>query len=182
MNEMEFQQWLAALNTQPLTRRKFLLLAALSGGGVSVSALLAACAPTATPTPAPLAATSIPPIAATATPVQMPTPTAKAIPRGGSVMMGMWEDPGVNLNPYIGFTLHYWMAPCLQRLVGWDPDGNPYPVLATEVPTGQNGGVSKDGKVITFHLRPNVKWADGEPFTSEDVKFTIEAVNKHYRK
>ena len=34
--------------------------------------------------------------------------------------------------------------------------------------------VSKDGLEITFHLRRNVRWHDGEPFTGEDVKFTYE--------
>lgn len=28
----------------------------------------------------------------------------------------------------------------------------------------------------TFHLEENVSWHDGEPFTAEDVKFTIEAI------
>ena len=28
----------------------------------------------------------------------------------------------------------------------------------------------------TFHLRPNVKWHDGQPFTAGDVKFTIESI------
>ena len=28
----------------------------------------------------------------------------------------------------------------------------------------------------TFHLEEGVRWHDGEPFTAEDVKFTIEAV------
>lgn len=28
----------------------------------------------------------------------------------------------------------------------------------------------------TFHLEEGVKWHDGEPFTAEDVKFTIEAI------
>lgn len=34
--------------------------------------------------------------------------------------------------------------------------------------------VSKDGLVITFYLRKNVKWHDGVPFTAEDVKFTYD--------
>jgi peptide/nickel transport system substrate-binding protein len=34
--------------------------------------------------------------------------------------------------------------------------------------------ISEDGLVITFHLRKNVNWHDGEPFTSKDVKFTYE--------
>lgn len=33
--------------------------------------------------------------------------------------------------------------------------------------------VSKDGKEYTFKLRPNVKFASGNPFTAEDVRFTF---------
>jgi peptide/nickel transport system substrate-binding protein len=51
------------------------------------------------------------------------------------------------------------------------------PELATVVPTLQNGGISKDGLTITYHLRHGVKWQDGEPFTSHDVLFTVSAVN-----
>lgn len=40
--------------------------------------------------------------------------------------------------------------------------------------------VSADGKAITFHLRQGVQWHDGKPFTSDDVKFTIENVIKKY--
>src|SRR6266545_2394874 len=41
------------------------------------------------------------------------------------------------------------------------------PVLATE------WKVSPDGKEYTFKLRPNVKHASGNPFTAEDVKFSL---------
>ncbi|OGS19283.1 MAG: peptide-binding protein [Elusimicrobia bacterium RIFOXYA2_FULL_50_26] len=34
--------------------------------------------------------------------------------------------------------------------------------------------VSDGGLVITFHLRKNVRWHDGKPFTAEDVRFTYE--------
>ena len=47
------------------------------------------------------------------------------------------------------------------------------PILATEVPTERNGGISKDGLTITYHLRSGVQWHDGVPFTSKDVKFTL---------
>jgi peptide/nickel transport system substrate-binding protein len=50
------------------------------------------------------------------------------------------------------------------------------PILATEVPTEANGGISKDGLTITYHLHSGVKWHDGEPFSSKDVKFTWQAV------
>ena len=54
------------------------------------------------------------------------------------------------------------------------------PLLATSVPTLENGGVvlRKDGGMdVTWTLRPEVKWHDGTPHTSADVKFTVEAIN-----
>jgi len=50
------------------------------------------------------------------------------------------------------------------------------PDLATAVPTQANGGISKDGKTIVYHLRKGVVWQDGAPFTSEDVKFSWQAI------
>jgi ABC-type transport system substrate-binding protein len=38
--------------------------------------------------------------------------------------------------------------------------------------------ISDDGKTVTFHLRDDVKWHDGEPFASADVQFTIMDVLK----
>lgn len=42
--------------------------------------------------------------------------------------------------------------------------------LATGVDT------SDDNTEYTFHLRDDVKWSDGEPFTADDVVFTYEAM------
>ncbi len=50
------------------------------------------------------------------------------------------------------------------------------PELALEVPTSENGGISKDGLTLTYHLRHGVKWHDGAPFTSHDVVFTTHAI------
>ncbi|MDX3809826.1 MAG: peptide ABC transporter substrate-binding protein, partial [Bosea sp. (in: a-proteobacteria)] len=37
-----------------------------------------------------------------------------------------------------------------------------------------NGGLSEDGKTVTWKLKPGVKWHDGKPFTADDVVFTWE--------
>jgi len=50
------------------------------------------------------------------------------------------------------------------------------PRLAAVVPTQQNGGISRDGLTITYYLRRNVKWQDGAPFTSADVRFSYGAM------
>lgn len=39
----------------------------------------------------------------------------------------------------------------------------------------QSWDVSEDGRVYTFHLR-EANWQDGKPFTSEDVRYTLEEV------
>src|SRR5579862_2068855 len=36
--------------------------------------------------------------------------------------------------------------------------------------------IAPDGKTITFHLRHDVKWFDGQPFTSRDVLFTLDVI------
>ncbi|HLI07575.1 MAG TPA: ABC transporter substrate-binding protein [Ktedonobacteraceae bacterium] len=38
---------------------------------------------------------------------------------------------------------------------------------------------SSDAKSITFHLRPNVKWSDGKPFSSADVVFTLNMLKQY---
>ena len=50
------------------------------------------------------------------------------------------------------------------------------PELATELPTLQNGGISPDGKAITWHLRHGVKWSDGVPFDADDLVFSTKLI------
>jgi len=38
---------------------------------------------------------------------------------------------------------------------------------------------STDATQLTFHLRNDVKWSDGQPFTSADVKFTLDELIKY---
>lgn len=61
-------------------------------------------------------------------------------------------------------------------LVRYGSDNRPYPELVTIVPTQANGGISKDGKTITWHLRKGLKWSDGVPFDADDVIFSTHAV------
>ena len=68
----------------------------------------------------------------------------------------------------------------VEGLVTTDEKMNIVPLLAASVPTLENGGVvlRQDGGMdVTWRLRPDVKWHDGTPHTSADVKFTVEAIN-----
>jgi len=53
-------------------------------------------------------------------------------------------------------------------LIRFDSRGYAQPDLA------ESWGISKDGAIYNFSLKPEVVWHDGEPLTSDDVIFTIE--------
>jgi peptide/nickel transport system substrate-binding protein len=57
-------------------------------------------------------------------------------------------------------------------LVKLDDHEQLVPDLAMVVPSLANGGISRDGKTITYHLHHGVTWQDGAPLTSADVAFT----------
>lgn len=96
---------------------------------------------------------------------------------GGTANFLLYEDPD-SLNPWVGQTsiASQVSAAILEGLTYNAPDGSFVPELAAELPTLENGGVSEDLTTITWTLKPDVVWSDGTPFTSEDVKFTWEAV------
>jgi peptide/nickel transport system substrate-binding protein len=48
--------------------------------------------------------------------------------------------------------------------------------LELEGELAKSWGISNDQKTITFHLKPNLKWADGATLTSDDVLFTWKLV------
>jgi peptide/nickel transport system substrate-binding protein len=62
-------------------------------------------------------------------------------------------------------------------LVVPNQNGDFIPVLAEEVPSVENGGVSADGTVVTWKLRPDLTWSDGAPLTSDDIRFTWEVTS-----
>ena len=55
-------------------------------------------------------------------------------------------------------------------LTAHDADDQVVPGLA------ESWEYDEDSCTYTFHIRDGIKWHDGEPFTANDVKFTIEAI------
>ncbi len=48
------------------------------------------------------------------------------------------------------------------------------PLLATEVPTLENGGISEDARTYTFTIRKGVKFHEGGELTPEDVVYSLK--------
>jgi len=94
---------------------------------------------------------------------------------GGPLKVLLWQAPTL-LNPHFASGTKDQIASRIfyEPLAGWDKEGNLFPQLAAEVPSKANGGLSEDGKVVTWKLKQGVKWHDGKPFTADDVVFTWE--------
>jgi peptide/nickel transport system substrate-binding protein len=143
--------------------RPYLLMAAL----MVASVVLAACGPAATEAPAaPGAPAATAPAAATAAPAKPKV-----------ITLGFSQESDNVVSFFTAMTYSIYIGQMTMVGLGeWDDKNNFVPELASEVPTADNGGVSPDGLTITWHLKPNLKWSDGEPLTSADVKFTWQAV------
>jgi peptide/nickel transport system substrate-binding protein len=150
----------------------FLILALL----IIASFILAACASEpiaeATEPPAPEATQ---PTAPEATEPPAPEPTA-APPAENMVAKLIWTQEFDNLNPlytnmwFVSTTFPIW------NCYAWtfDDQNNPIPVLITEMPSAENGGITNDGKTITLKLRDDIVWSDGTPITADDFIFTYQ--------
>ncbi len=101
----------------------------------------------------------------------MPGGDARADSR--TLHIGLVEQPN-SLDPLHAsqFYENYLCEGIYSGLVVIDDRGEPSPDLAEIVPTKANGGISPDGKTITYHIRPGVRWQDGVALTSHDVAYT----------
>jgi peptide/nickel transport system substrate-binding protein len=81
-------------------------------------------------------------------------------------------NPLLNSNTTDGLLAFLMFEPLLSA----DDKGNPVPMLATSVPSIENGGISRDGLTIVYRLRKDAKWSDGVPVTSKDVKWSWQAI------
>ena len=140
---------------------------------VLISMALAACGGT--------AATEAPatePAAPAATEPPAPVVTEPPAPTfSGTATITFTQEPD-SLSPmytsmwFSSITRQFWE----QGLWTFDDKNGATPILAAEIPSPENGGVSADGKTITVKLREDAVWSDGEPFTADDLVFTYNMI------
>jgi peptide/nickel transport system substrate-binding protein len=94
----------------------------------------------------------------------------KAVVEGGDLVMALSAEPD-KLDPTTSSSLYtrYVMQTMCEKLYDIDAQGELEPMLATELPT-----VSDDGLTVTIPLREDAVFADGEPFDAEAVTTTLE--------
>jgi len=106
-----------------------------------------------------------------------PAPTPKS---GGVLNMMLREDLSQ------GFAIHetstistVWPAmPCFNNLVLFDPLKKTESVETIIGELAEKWSWQDNFRNLVFFLRRNVKWHDGQPFTSKDVKFTFDMLRE----
>ena len=93
--------------------------------------------------------------------------------QGGTATLLYWQAPTI-LNPYLSSGTKDAEAASLviEPLAEFNENGEIVAVLATRIPTVENGGISSDRTRITWSLREDAVWSDGTPLTANDVVFT----------
>ena len=102
---------------------------------------------------------------------------APKVSRG--IVVGYDQEPAI-LNPFITGGDMMATADVIQSvsqgLFTVDNTLKYVPVLLAEVPSMENGGITQDPFTITYKLKKGIKWSDGKPLTSADIKFTWETI------
>ena len=117
--------------------------------------------------------------------------TGAVSPAGGEANAG-WTRPGVlrfaenadpkSLNPVLASSAVVGDLSMFiySYTIRYDDNSRPVPDALREIPTVENGDVSKDGLTLKYKLRPNMKWQDGAAVSCADLRFTWQAVmNPH---
>jgi len=156
---------------------------------VILSLALAGCAPAPQPTTAPAAPEATQPPAAPATePPAAPATEPPAAPEATEppaeppaerpVLTMIFTQEFDTLNPYY---TNMWFSQITQSFWNcwawtFDEATAPVPILVSEMPSIDNGGITEGGRVLTFKLRDDLVWSDGTPLTADDFVFTYEMV------
>ncbi|MEB3883513.1 peptide ABC transporter substrate-binding protein [Lyngbya sp. CCY1209] len=103
---------------------------------------------------------------------------APTVADGKTLKLLYWQAPTI-LNPHLASGFKDFDAARLvyEPLASYDNSDRLVPFLAAEIPSKENGGVAADGRSVTWKLKPDVTWSDGEPFTAEDVVFTYNFIS-----
>ncbi|HEU4366034.1 MAG TPA: peptide ABC transporter substrate-binding protein, partial [Candidatus Krumholzibacteria bacterium] len=96
---------------------------------------------------------------------------------GGRVVIGVQQEPEILSEILNSMATNNMVCNLIfSKFVKYNDHYELVPDLIEEIPTVENGGVSADHLKYTYHLRKDVRWHDGKPVTSRDVRFTFEII------
>ena len=103
---------------------------------------------------------------------------ATRTPKAGGILNAMHREdpPSLSIHEEATVSVNWGVMPCYNNLVTFSP------LRGQESPATITGDLAEkwawrdDGKSLVFTLRQGVRWHDGQPFTSKDVKYTFDLV------
>ena len=105
---------------------------------------------------------------------------AASAPKYGGVLNATLSEPPPSFSIHEEATVaSVWpMMPCYNNLVLFDPLKKQESLNTIIGELAEKWAWQDGGKALVFHLRKGVKWHDGQPFTSKDVKHTFDVVRE----
>jgi peptide/nickel transport system substrate-binding protein len=113
----------------------------------------------------------------TVSPAPSVVASATAAPtRGGTAIVAIWQEPTTLLPLYRNQTVATVVGNgVIEGLARTKADGTYEGELAKTAPTLGNGVTVTGSRMeVRWELKPDLKWSDGAPLTSADIKFTWE--------
>lgn len=160
----------ASLKSGELTRRSFIGKATALGMSTAGALMVADAVAQGTPEASP-ASSGVSTLPASGT-------EGQTRGEGGELRILQWQAPS-QLNGLVATGDKDNLAASLvsEPLMVRNVEGQLVPVLITELPSLENGLLADDLTSVTYNLVEGVLWSDGEPFTANDVAFTVEWAN-----
>ena len=94
-----------------------------------------------------------------------------------TLTVGFAQEPDSMNGFYSSMAFAQWANDLVQASL-WDISDTleAVPVLAAEIPSIENGGISEDYLTYTIRLKEGLLWSDGAPLTSDDLVFTYQMI------
>lgn len=159
MGPEELRHWVRRVVEGEVDRRRFVqTLLGLGLSGPLVANMLAAAAS-----------------ASSSSQTQPPAFQPRQRGGGGRLRLLWWQAPTIlNAHLAVGVKDADASRVVYEPLAAFNREGEFVPILAAEIPSLDNGGLARDGTAVTWRLKRDVVWHDGQPFSADDVIFTWE--------
>jgi peptide/nickel transport system substrate-binding protein len=154
---------------------------------IAITVVIVGCTSTSLPQEPPEAVIEPPPQQRQAQSTTVITPTlastsqtfnpSSRVPLSRTLRLIYYEAPTI-LNVYLSSGNKDFEASRIvyEPLASLNREGTLVPILAEEIPTLENGGVSKDYTAVTWKLKPDLQWSDGTDVTADDILFTYDYI------
>src|SRR6266705_5807493 len=112
----------------------------------------------------------------------LPAPTAGAAqtPKAGGILNAtlLEAPPSFSIHDETTISAVWPSMPCYSNLVLFDPPKKQESSDTIIPELAEKWALQDGGKSLVFFLRKDVKWHDGRPFTSKDVKYTFDTIRE----